>query len=334
MRRDFAKGRLGGLLLEELCQRGFGMLCDYEPFLLRPTLGLFPPFLIGFFRHLNIVSHRNFSAEENGMPQPGIEPGSPEWARGCKPRLSANSSTGAQRVLDTGTVTPCKVSPVPVLFRPSSAALNPSSSFSSANPLRHDCEQLSSELPRFGESRIGESIRLASVLPDNNHITVSRHFFKQTINARDGKSTSGSNSRHHLRTCNAVVGTEDFLSVKHEQYCILDASRTHSQRNNAVFRTHDSIKRGIGFWHWRSGFRGRRIFQVREARWRRIYRLFRQRGNQVHESFHLLLHNGDRTFSLKFVNSNLELLTVGIVHRFLLPSMGCEYKEASCQCQP
>ena len=42
------------------------------------------------------------------MPQPGIEPGRPNWARDCKSRLYTNSSTGAQKP-DVGTVTPLKV---------------------------------------------------------------------------------------------------------------------------------------------------------------------------------------------------------------------------------
>ena len=62
------------------------------------------------------------------VPQPGIGPGSPEWARGCKPRLSASSSTGAQKKTpNVGAVTPRKVSPVPTYFGPFGAALTPSS---------------------------------------------------------------------------------------------------------------------------------------------------------------------------------------------------------------
>src|SRR5208283_2090490 len=44
--------------------------------------------------HVVLLSRR-FSFGVEGVPQPGIGPGRSERARGCKPRLSANSSTGA-----------------------------------------------------------------------------------------------------------------------------------------------------------------------------------------------------------------------------------------------
>lgn len=66
------------------------------------------------------------------VPQPGIGPGRPDWSRGCKPRLSANSSTGAQNTLNAGAVMLAKASPAPACFGPISAALLPSSSLNSS----------------------------------------------------------------------------------------------------------------------------------------------------------------------------------------------------------
>lgn|SRR5450759_819141 len=88
--------------------------------------------------HVVLLSHR-FSAWVKVMPQPGIGPGRREWARGCKPRLSASSSTGAyKKALNVGTVTPAETSPVPTLLGPISAALEPSSSWSSSKSLERN----------------------------------------------------------------------------------------------------------------------------------------------------------------------------------------------------
>ena len=80
-----------------------------------------------FLRHGIELSYRFLSAALVMVPQPGIGPGRHEWARGCKPRLSANSSTGAHKALNVGAVTPRKVSPAPTYSGPISAALIPSS---------------------------------------------------------------------------------------------------------------------------------------------------------------------------------------------------------------
>src|SRR5207245_5485742 len=86
----------------------------------------FLPLRFWLFRHLVLLSRR--LSVEVGMPRPGIGPGSPEWARGCKPRLSASSSTGAyEKALNVGTVTACQLPPVPTCSGSISAALNLSS---------------------------------------------------------------------------------------------------------------------------------------------------------------------------------------------------------------
>src|SRR6267154_2397913 len=111
-------------LFQEFCERGLRVAFDNQAFLFRPTF-TFCAFHLGFFSHLSLISHK-FLAGVNKVPQPGIEPGRPNWARDCKSRLYANSSTGAQDVPDMGMVTPCQVSPIPTFFGRSSAALQPS----------------------------------------------------------------------------------------------------------------------------------------------------------------------------------------------------------------
>ncbi len=107
--------------LKEACQRGAGVLDD-KAFL--GWSGFTLTFFGGFFVRHEIVSIGPLIGE---VPQPGIGPGRHEWARDCKSRLSASSSTGAQAVLNVGAGMPVKTSPVPTWFGPLSAALNPSS---------------------------------------------------------------------------------------------------------------------------------------------------------------------------------------------------------------
>ena len=98
---------------------------------------LFLRFRRWLFRHLVLLSRRFSVGVE--MPQPGIEPGSHEWARDCKSRLSANSSTGARRLsAETGGV--WKPQSVSALVGPLRTTLNPSS-----------CDVLLSSAPTFGE---------------------------------------------------------------------------------------------------------------------------------------------------------------------------------------
>ena len=118
---------------------------DYQPFFLRSPLA----FRWLLLRHTMVLSYR-FS--NGGIPQPGIEPGSPEWATACKAAPSASSGTGGSKALNVGTGDPSKCA-VPTCSRPNSAALNSSSYRSSSNgskrnsigvvfrpvPLHHGC---------------------------------------------------------------------------------------------------------------------------------------------------------------------------------------------------
>ena len=49
--------------------------------------------LISYYYHIGSCPGRKW------CPSRGSDPESPEWARGCKPRLSASSSTGAQKIV-------------------------------------------------------------------------------------------------------------------------------------------------------------------------------------------------------------------------------------------
>jgi hypothetical protein len=58
-------------------------------------------FVLGFLGIL--FYHRIGPLSEGSVPPPGFEPGRPNWARGCKPRLTANSSTGGHVAPNVGT---------------------------------------------------------------------------------------------------------------------------------------------------------------------------------------------------------------------------------------
>jgi hypothetical protein len=107
-----------------------------QPFLLGSGFTLSALRLL-LFRHNRILSQRFLYGVK--VPRSGIGPERPEWARGCKPRLSASSSTGAyNKALIVGTVTPAKTSPVLALFGPISATLKPSSFGSSSKSLERN----------------------------------------------------------------------------------------------------------------------------------------------------------------------------------------------------
>jgi hypothetical protein len=127
----------GGWLLEEFGDSFLRIAFNDQSLLLWPRFTLSALRLL-LFGHLVLLSHR-FSLGVKVIPQPGIEPGRPNWALGCKPSLTANSSTGGcKEALNAGAVTPCKVPPVPALFGPISAALKPSSS---ENPPKKSSER-------------------------------------------------------------------------------------------------------------------------------------------------------------------------------------------------
>ena len=105
------------------------MVCGFHLIMSRsstgPRLLFFLP-LFRFFWHHRVVSQKS-QLGKDVVPQPGLGPGRPKWSRGCKPRLSAISNTGARFVPDVGAVIPLKVSTAPTFFGSSSAALKPSS---------------------------------------------------------------------------------------------------------------------------------------------------------------------------------------------------------------
>lgn len=92
MRRDRREKLLGGLFLQERIERGLRIAFDNQAFLDGATFTLFALRAV-FLGHVRLLSEM-FLAGVELVPQPGFGPGRPEWARGCKPRLSASSSTG------------------------------------------------------------------------------------------------------------------------------------------------------------------------------------------------------------------------------------------------
>ncbi len=126
---DLAAGLARGLgrLLEERVYGDLRIAFNDQPFLLGSGFTL-STLRFWFLRHFVLLSHWLIPSEEKVVPRMGFGPISHKMARGCKPRLYANSSTEARsKALNAGAVTPVTVSPVPALFRPFSAALNPSS---------------------------------------------------------------------------------------------------------------------------------------------------------------------------------------------------------------
>ncbi len=77
-----------GLRLEQRIN-GLLRVFDYQPFFFGSAFTFWC-----LLRHRMVLSSQ-FLDGYRVMPQPGIGPGRREWARGCKPRLSASSSTGA-----------------------------------------------------------------------------------------------------------------------------------------------------------------------------------------------------------------------------------------------
>lgn len=85
-----------GLLLSRFLQErvdSYLRVSNDEAFFLRSAL------TFGGFLRLGhrVLSSTWYLVGEKVVPQPGIGPGRPEWALGCKPSLSAISSTGGQK---------------------------------------------------------------------------------------------------------------------------------------------------------------------------------------------------------------------------------------------
>src|SRR5579864_97486 len=117
---------LTGGLLEEAIYRFLWVAFNDQAFLWRPWFALSTLRFL-FFGHL-VLSYLFRQRVPVMVPQPGLEPGRPDWSRGCKPRSYANSDTGGQKP-DVGTEGLSNRA-VPAYFGPSSAALNLFSRFS------------------------------------------------------------------------------------------------------------------------------------------------------------------------------------------------------------
>src|ERR1700733_1823228 len=297
-----------------------------KPFLFGTTLALFL-LPLWFFRHHALVSHK-FWLGADVVPQPGFGPGRPEWSHGCKPCAYTSSATGARKLQDVGTQGTFAGFGVPTFFGPSSAALNPSSWQFSPISLRHDSEQVCGDLTGFGESRIRQSIGLASMFPDDDYVPVTGQLFEQTVHATYGKSTCGCVSCHHFSTRDGVVLSKNLLPVQQQQHCIVNVSWACGQRDSAFVHSHDSVECRICFW--RCQFASRRsgtLFVIGIH-----HDIGGQRANQVHKSLHLFLHDSDGSFRLKFMSSDFQSHAVVVVH-FFTPLTVPNYMEATCACQ-
>ena len=184
-------GRATGLsrrLFEEFVYGDLRVAFDDQSLLLGSgfTLSALWFWLLG---HPVLLSHP-FLSGDKVVPQPGIGPGRHEWARGCKPRLSANSSTGAHnKALNVGAVTPAKTSPAPALFGPVSAALNISPH--GAPPLRVKTNQATVAINSFAMARafappvFVKPVFLSPPLPEGHYVTVFGQLSRMRSNRGD-----------------------------------------------------------------------------------------------------------------------------------------------------
>jgi hypothetical protein len=96
---SFWRSALVGFPLEKPVYCACGIASYDKPFLFRSALA-FRTLAFWFLRHLEL-SYRTRRMDLKLVPQPGLEPGCPEWARDCKSRSYAISDTGG----NAGTVT-------------------------------------------------------------------------------------------------------------------------------------------------------------------------------------------------------------------------------------
>ena len=212
-------------LLEERVYGDHGIAFNDEPFLLRSRFTL-SALRLWLLRHTVLLSQRFLSAAAlEKVPQPGIGPGRPEWARGCKPRLSASSSTGGyNKALNVGTVTGLNPSPVPALFRPSSAAPILFSWHASCarKNLGDNRDQIAGKLSSLRHSGIRQAVALGSPLPCHDCIPGFPGLFKQTVDTPKIQATRRCQSLKNLGASNAVIGPKNLLAVEKQQYRILN----------------------------------------------------------------------------------------------------------------
>src|SRR5205823_3798748 len=142
------------------------------------------------------------------VPQPGIEPGRLNWARGCKPRLYANFSTGAQAKSDVGTEGLERA--VPALFGQSGAALSLSSSSIVSLNSRDNLEQLACGGTRLRQSCVSEAITTPPAFSNDDNVAVAGELIKHSISASDCETTSSGDTLHDFRARDSFVLSQHF----------------------------------------------------------------------------------------------------------------------------
>jgi len=310
---------LVGLALEERGDCFERIAFNYQPLLLRAAFTL-SALRSGLLRHLVLLSHPFLSGDER-VPQPGIEPGRPNWALGCKPSLTANSSTGGYRkTLNAGTVKLLRGLTVPAwFFRPFSAALLPLPWCSSRSPdLSHNREQIRCNLPRFRNSGISQSVTPTSTFTDYDYVAVGAQFIKHSINAANCQASGSVNALHDFPASDRVILSQYLLPVEQQKNRIVPRIRACSQRYNAVSELHDFVETLIDC----GSLRLRRDISIRCGCRNNCERAFggntRTRFNQFLESRELRLHDLYGASGFKLISAQFYLQTIGVIHRVCL----------------
>src|SRR5579864_227393 len=309
---------LTGRFLEEAIYRLERVAFDDQSFLLRPRLSL-STFRFLCFGHNLLLLSQFPSGVHCGVPQPGIEPGRPNWARGCKPRLTANSSTGGdcEKALNAGTVTPVKTSTVPAwFFRPFSAALLPFSCCLSFPKLGDNLEQLDCDVASLYNSRISQPITPTPAFSNDDNVSICGEPIKHSISAGDCKAASSGDALHDFRACNGIILAQNFLAIEQQQNGRFGRPWTCSQRYNALIKLHDFVQTLIycgSFWLC-CGIRIRCRCRNNNGGHRRPCL------NQFLKRRELGLHDLYWAFGLKFICAQFDLQAIVVVHeKYLSP---------------
>jgi hypothetical protein len=288
------------------------------------------------FRLHQIVLSSRFSIW--GMPQPGIGPGSPEWARDCKSRLSASSSTGAQIALDGGTGDRSKCA-VPPCFRSSNATLNLFSScfsLSQANLCnRRDTRRC--ELSSLIQASVSKAIFLPAPFTEGDHVSLTSQLLKQAVRPLNRHSACSIESTNDLATCYGVVTAHQFLAKQQKENCILWRCWADCQGNDSLVSPSDLVKvEAIDRRILRRRIKGGRQYCDRHIFRRGLWGQLRQgrlHGDEFLKSLKLLMNDLGVAFGLKFILAYLQFQSVGLGHRVpsFLSTITVWTMEVKCQ---
>jgi hypothetical protein len=211
------------------------------------------------------------------------------------------------KVRNVGAVTGLNPSPAPTCFRPFSAAPNLFSWHSSCarkNQSGNRRNQFLCNGPRFRTACIRKPIFLTAPLSEGHYVAVFGQFVEDTIQSRSAVSASGSQTGKKFGSRYRVIISNHFLSVEHDQNCIVNGRRSNRQRDITPISAENLVE--IKFRIVRL-LRGLLTFRGSIRR----YALFLQdrRGdgqlNQLLPSHKLFPYKFWRPFKVKFVLTNL-----------------------------